>query len=104
MIKLAALAVLSVGVAFPALARPARIPESSINCAQFVKTGPTTWTEVGTAQLTMRGARMELSDYPITPKLALINGASLYIFVDKTCTGNNPRANTKADSSFTGGM
>ncbi len=94
MIKLAALAVLSVGVAFPALARPSRIPESSINCAQFVKTGPTTWTEVETARLTIRGARLKLRDYPITPKLALINEASLYLFVDKSCTGSNAKDNT----------
>ena len=82
-------AILSViGFAIPAIAqdRAPQLPDNTIDCKQFKKTGPQEWIEVGTAVFDLGKIKdIHLTDQPVTPGFFKFGGIDVYPVLEQKC-------------------
>ena len=76
--------------AFPYLPSPNTknrgIPENTIDCKQFKKTGPEEWIEAGTAVFDLGTIKdINLTNQPVTPRHYKFGGIDLYTVVEQKC-------------------
>jgi hypothetical protein len=72
----------------PAIAedRTPQLPENTINCAQFKKTGPKEWTEVDTAIFNLGGIHdIHLTNQSVTPGSFKFDGIDVYPVLETKC-------------------
>jgi hypothetical protein len=110
MLRMAAI-ILMLCSSVPALAedRPPQLPENTINCAQFKKTGPKEWTEIDTAVFNLGGIRdIHLTNQPVTPGYFKFGGIDVFPVLEQKCGEPLPQAltigsasDTKADAPVT---
>ncbi|MGO9363827.1 MAG: hypothetical protein ACLP02_10260, partial [Rhodomicrobium sp.] len=63
-----------------------RLPENTIDCKQFKKTGAQEWQEVGTAVFNLGSIRdINLTAQPVTPHYFKFDGFDLYTVVEQKC-------------------
>jgi hypothetical protein len=77
-----------IGFALPAIAqdRGAQLPENTIDCNQFEKTGFQEWMEVGTAVFDLGKVKdINLTNQPITPGFFKFGGIDVYPVLDQKC-------------------
>ncbi len=78
----------ALGLSMPAIAqdKELKIPDNTIDCKQFKKTGPREWIEVGTAVFDLGKVRdINLTDQPVTPGYFKFGGIDLYPVLDGKC-------------------
>jgi hypothetical protein len=88
MFRVGALLISIVGFALPATAqvKETQLPENTIDCKQFKRTGPQEWIEVGTAVFDLGSIKdINLTNQPVTPRSFKFDGIDLYSVVDKKC-------------------
>jgi hypothetical protein len=88
MFKTAAIFLSIVGSTFPAIAqdKAPKLPENTIDCKQFKKTGPQEWIEVGTAVFDLGEIKdIHLTDQPVIPRYFKFGGIDLYPVVEQKC-------------------
>ena len=76
------------GLSMPAAAqdKEGKLPENTIDCKQFKKSGPREWIEVGTAVFDLGKVRdINLTDQPVTPGYFKFGGIELYAVLDGKC-------------------
>ncbi len=76
------------GLSLPAVAqdKELKLPENTIDCRQFKKTGPREWREVGTAVFDLGKVRdINLTDQPVTPGYFKFGGVELYPVLEGKC-------------------
>ncbi len=76
------------GLSMPAAAqdKEGKLPENTIDCKQFKKSGPREWIEVGTAVFDLGKVRdINLTDQPVTPGYFRFGGIELYAVLDGKC-------------------
>lgn len=87
MLRTAAILVVT-AFALPALAQDnaPRLPENSIDCNQFKKTGPNEWIEVGTAVFNLGSIKdINLTNQPVTPGYFKFGGIDVYPVLERKC-------------------
>ena len=88
MFRTAAIFISVVGFVVPAIAqdKEQRLPQNTIDCKQFKKSGPQEWIEVGTAVFDLGGIRdINLTGQPVTPRYFKFGGFDLYTVVEQKC-------------------
>ena len=88
MFRTAAIFISVVGFVVPAIAqdKEQRLPQNTIDCKQFKKSGPQEWIEVGTAVFDLGGIRdINLTGQPVTPRYFKFGGYDLYTVVEQKC-------------------
>ncbi len=88
MFRTAAMLMCVSGFALPAIAqdKEPRLPENTIDCKQFKKTGPQEWIEVGTAVFDLAKIReITLTNQPVTPRYFKFGGFDLFTVVEQKC-------------------
>ncbi len=76
------------GPSMPALAqdKEGKLPENTIDCKQFKKSGPREWIEVGTAVFDLGKVKdINLVDQPVTPGYFKFGGIELFAVLDGKC-------------------
>jgi hypothetical protein len=79
---------LAMGFAIPAVAEENSppLPKNTINCAQFKKTGPNRWIEVGTAVFDLGEIKdIHLNDQPVAPGSFKFGGIDVFPVLEKKC-------------------
>ena len=107
----AAMLISVISFAIPAIAqdKELRLPENTIDCNQFKKTGPQEWIEVGTAVFNLGKIKdIHLTDQPVTPGFFKFGGIDVYPVLDQKCgvfalerLAQGPASNTTAQASIT---
>jgi hypothetical protein len=94
---------LAISLASPANAeeKASPLPKNTIDCAQFKKTGPNRWIEVGTAVFDLGGIRdIHLHDQPVTPGSFKFGGIDVFPVLEKKCgTPEAPPPETAAKTA-----
>jgi hypothetical protein len=87
MLRIAAIIfILSSSLSAIAQDRPPQLPENTIDCAQFRKTGSKEWTEVDTAIFNLGGVRdIHLTNQPVTPGFFRFGGIDVYPVLEQKC-------------------
>lgn len=88
MFRTAAMLVCVTAFALPAIAQNKEpgLPENTIDCKQFQKTGPQQWIEVGTAVFDLGHTKdINLTNQPVTPRYFRFGGFDLYTVVEQKC-------------------
>lgn len=79
---------LAIALAIPASAEEetSPLPKNTINCAQFKRTGPNRWIEVGTAVFDLGSINdIHLHDQPVTPGYFKFGGIDVFPVLEKKC-------------------
>jgi tetratricopeptide (TPR) repeat protein len=110
MIRPALMFLVATGFAMPAAAqeKEARLPENTIDCKQFKKTGPQEWIEVGTAVFDLgKIPDINLTNQPVKPRSFKFGGIDLYPVLEGKCgaaayfaQGKTDRANGNYESAL----
>ena len=98
----AAMFISVIGFAIPAIAqdKEPRLPENTINCKQFKKTGAQEWTEVGTAVFDLGKINdINLTNQPVTPRYYKFDGVDLFDVVEQKCGAVAPSNQGNATAS-----
>jgi tetratricopeptide (TPR) repeat protein len=88
MFRSAVIFITAIGFATLAVAQDneSRLPENTIDCKQFKKTGPQEWIEVGTAVFDLAKVNdINLTNQPVTPRSFRFGGADLYSVLEQKC-------------------
>ncbi len=78
----------ALGLSMPAVAQDqeSKLPDNTIDCKQFKKTGPREWREVGTAVFDLGRIRdINLTDQPVTPGYFKFGGIEFYSVLEGKC-------------------
>ena len=78
----------ALGLSMPAVAQDqeSKLPDNTIDCKQFKRTGPREWREVGTAVFDLGKVRdINLTDQPVTPGYFKFGGIELYSVLEGKC-------------------
>jgi tetratricopeptide (TPR) repeat protein len=110
MIRPALMLIVATGFVTSAAAqeKEARLPENTIDCKQFKKTGPQEWIEVGTAVFDLgKIADINLTNQPVKPRSFKFGGIDLYPVLEGKCgaaayfaQGKTDRANGNHESAL----
>jgi tetratricopeptide (TPR) repeat protein len=88
MMRPALIFILTAGLTGPAAAqnKDARLPENTIDCKQFKKTGSQEWTEVETAVFNLgKISDINLTNQPVRPRSFKFGGIDLYPVLEAKC-------------------
>lgn len=88
MFRTAAMFISVIGFAMPAIAQDKEpgLPENTIDCKQFKRTGPQEWIEAGTAVFDLGKIKdINLTNQPVTPRYFKFGGFDLYTVVEQKC-------------------
>jgi hypothetical protein len=88
MFKTTAIFISIIGFVIPAIAqeKEQRLPENTIDCRQFKKTGPQEWSEVGTPVFDLGAIKdINLTGQPVTPRYFKFGGIDLYTVIEQKC-------------------
>lgn len=110
MLRRASIFILALGFAMPAAAqdKETRLPENTIDCKQFKKTGPEEWMEAGTAVFDLgKIPDINLTNQPVKPRSFKFGGIDLYPVLEAKCgapayfaQGKTDLANGNYDSAL----
>jgi tetratricopeptide (TPR) repeat protein len=110
MIRPALIFIVATGFALPAAGqdKDARLPENTIDCKQFKKSGPQEWMEVETAIFDLgKIPDIHLTNQPVKPRSFKFGGIDLYPVLEAKCgaaayfaQGKEDRANGNYDAAL----